>query len=129
MLARLKQITHSKTDNSLSIALGISPQTLSSWKIRERIPYAICIDIADQHGISLDWLLVGDGPQFRPPHNVCASCANTPWEAELLNQIRTLPEVDQHAIAVAVQEKRRVLELERRLEALTASYPYPLHCP
>lgn len=123
MLARLKLITDSKTDTALSITLGISPQTLSSWKGRESIPYAICIDIAEQHGISLDWLLTGTGPRLREDHRASPPIApdNAPWEIELLNQLRALSEVDKLSIQLAVQEKKRILDLERRLEALTST--------
>lgn len=121
MLARLKLITNTTSDTSLSSALGISPQTLSSWKGRERIPYAICVDIAEQHGISLDWLLTGTGPRLRAQYltPLVNSADNSPWETELLNQLRSLSQTDQHAIQIAVQEKKRLLELERQLEALT----------
>ncbi|UVJ46626.1 helix-turn-helix domain containing protein [Pseudomonas sp. LS1212] len=123
VLARLKLITDSKTDMALSIILGISPQTLSSWKGRESIPYAICIDIAEQHGISLDWLLTGTGPRLREDHQASSPIApdNASWEIELLNQLRALSEVDKHSIQLAVQEKKRILDLERRLEALTSA--------
>ncbi len=125
MLARLKLITDSKTDAALSSVLGISPQTLSSWKCRDSIPYAHCVDIAERHGISLDWLLIGSGPQRRE-HTRMRSVKSThtsPWEKELLSQLRALNEVDRHAIGIAVQEKKRILDLERRLEALTNCLP------
>jgi hypothetical protein len=117
----LKLITNSKTDTGLSSALGISPQTLSSWRGRESIPYAICINIAEQHGISLDWLLTGAGPQLRTRNLTYLSepADNSPWETALLNQLRCLSQTDQHAIELAVREKKRIIELERQLEALT----------
>lgn len=131
VLARLKLITNSTSDTSLSSALGISPQTLSSWKGRESIPYAICVDIAELHGISLDWLLTGTGPQLRVNYltSLAHSTDNSPWETELLNQLRSLSQTDQLAIRVAVQEKKRILELERQLEALTCVLGRPTASP
>lgn len=131
MLARLKQITQSKTDTSLSSALGISPQTLSSWKLRDSIPYAICVNVADQHDISLDWLLIGAGPQLRKHQNthLLDSREQSPWEIEILAQLRALHEADRHWIASAVQEKMRIHELEQRLDTLIASLPPPTTSP
>ncbi|MFB8830740.1 helix-turn-helix transcriptional regulator [Azotobacter sp. CWF10] len=65
VLARLKVLTGCTTDTALASALGISPQTLSSWKSRDTIPYALCVEVADARGVSLDWLLVGEGPMTR----------------------------------------------------------------
>lgn len=113
VLTRMKIVTASSTDSGLSSALGVSPQTLSSWKVRDSVPYSICIELALRHGISLDWLLLGEGPQLRgQPAQACAS------EVQLLEQLRTLHPLDLQAITLAVQEKHRLRELEQQVQAL-----------
>lgn len=124
VLARMKLVTQSATDSSLAAALGVSPQTVSSWKGRDSIPYAICVELADQHGVSLDWLLVGEGPKFRAHTQRILSPASDPeWEAQLIAQLRQLSPDDQRAIAVAVQEKQRIRELEQQVEEIASLLP------
>jgi len=124
VLARMKLVTQSATDSSLAAALGVSPQTVSSWKGRDSIPYAICVELADQHGVSLDWLLVGEGPKFRAHTQRILSPASDPeWEAQLIAQLRQLSPDDQRAIAVAVQEKQRIRELEQQVEEISSLLP------
>lgn len=113
VLIRMKQVTASSTDSALSNALGVSPQTLSSWKMRDSVPYSICVDLAAKHGLSLDWLLLGEGQPLRqPPPSADAG----EWEAQLLAQLRQLDPADRHAIALAVQDKQRLRALEQQVE-------------
>jgi len=115
----MKHLTGARTDVELSKALGISPQTLSSWKIRESIPYALCMELAEKQGLSLDWLLLGDGQQTRSPPTLPSDCRDTAWETDLLEQLRKLSALDLQAIRTSVQDKLRIYQLERRLEELT----------
>jgi len=117
IIARLKQITATSTDSGLSEQLGVSPQTLSSWKGRERMPYSVCIDLAEQHGISLDWLLTGVGPMRRPSESeACPSAPET--EQRMLAIFRTLTVADQQFVQQMAQERQRLRDLEQRLDLL-----------
>ena len=119
VLERLKQLTGCQTDSALSRALGISPQTLSSWKVRESVPYALCVNLAARTGVSLDWLLLGKGG---PPPGAIQADGPPPAHAltpDLLEQLRLLEPADLQAIASSVDDKLRLRHLERRLEALT----------
>lgn len=117
VLARLKQITGTKTDISLSAALQISPQTLSSWKGRDSTPYSLCVDIAQSRGVSLDWLLLGKGPILR--QTAADSCEinqeNISRENTILELWRLLDEDDRSAIQNALEEKRRLRDMELKL--------------
>lgn len=124
VLARMKLVTQSATDSGLSSALGVSPQTVSSWKGRDSIPYAICVELADKHGISLDWLLVGEGPRFRAhTHQAMYPAADPDWETQLMAELRLLSPADQRAIALAIQEKHRLRVLEQQIEAINSRLP------
>lgn len=123
VLTRLKLITGTSTDAALSLALQISPQTLSSWKGRDSTPYAICIDIAQDRGISLDWLLLGEGPILR---NVATNATNitqedTAREHTILALWRLLNEDDRCAIQSALEEKKRLRDLELKLAEVTSA--------
>jgi len=122
VLARLKQITGTKTDASLSSALKISPQTLSSWKGRDSTPYSICVEIAQTRGISLDWLLLGEGPIQRPAPTgaLKSSQESTTRENTILALWRLLDEDDRCAIQNALEEKRRLRDLELKLSEMAS---------
>jgi len=121
VLSRLKSVTNTDTDTGLSTALGISPQTLSSWKSRESTPYAICVDIAERLDVSLDWLLMGEGPATRVdgPSRVECDDSLQPMEAEVIALLRELPEEDQRTVRSLIEEKKRVRGLEKRLADLS----------
>lgn len=122
VLTRLKQITGTKSDASLSSALKISPQTLSSWKGRDSTPYSLCVDIAQTRGISLDWLLLGEGPILRPVPGQSSeeNQDNSNRENTILALWRLLNEEDRHAIQYALEEKRRLRDMELQLAEMTA---------
>lgn len=119
ILHRMKDLTGARTDAELAKALSISPQTLSSWKIRGSIPYALCMELAQKHGVSLDWLLLGDGQQNRTPSASLPQGHPSAWEADLLDQLRALSALDLQAIRATIEDKLRISQLERRLEELT----------
>ncbi|WP_459206070.1 helix-turn-helix domain-containing protein [Pseudomonas sp. MLB6B] len=114
LLARLKLLTQSESDAQLSKALHISPQTLSSWKVRDSIPYAFCVKIARIYACSLDWLLLGEGEPQRAPGGL------DEWESALLAQLRTLTQPDRQAILVQVQDRQRLQQLELQVQSLHA---------
>ncbi|MFG0415712.1 helix-turn-helix domain-containing protein [Pseudomonas sp. zjy_8] len=114
VLTRLKLLTGANTDAELSRALSVSPQTLSSWKVRESIPYSLCIDIAKKHACSLDWLLLGQAE-----HNAAPSDAG--WECDMLERLRTLSHSDRQAILLFIKDKQRIQQLEQKLSELSGA--------
>ncbi|KAB0502367.1 helix-turn-helix domain-containing protein [Pseudomonas moorei] len=122
VLTRLKQITGTTSDASLSSALKISPQTLSSWKGRDSTPYSLCVDIAQARGISLDWLLLGEGPVLRsaPAQSAEENQDNATRENTILALWRLLNEEDRRAIQHALEEKRRLRDMELQLSEMAA---------
>lgn len=127
VLDRLSLVLGAKTSQSLAEKLGVSPQTVSSWKARESVPYAQCVDMAERHNVSLDWLLTGEGPMRRDEagakalHEVPAGFAADLREQALLTLWRELDEDAQREIQHAAQEKKRLSTLEAQLQELTAA--------
>lgn len=122
VLGRLKLLTQTTSDSGLAKVLGVSPQTLSSWKVRSSIPYSFCVDLALQHGVSLDWLLLGEGPRQRL--SALAPLLNSDhWESDLLASVRSLSRTDQQAIALVVRDKQRIRQLEQQLAELREEGP------
>lgn len=121
VLLRLKQVFGVKTDVDLSGAMGVSPQTLSSWKGRSKIPYAHCIELAEKHDISLDWLFSGHGPMLLPNcHQVTSGYdvfnAN---EFQVLTLYRALNAFNQGLALSAIQDRQHVQGLTERIEVLS----------
>lgn len=113
VLARLKLLTGSDTDVQLARALAVSPQTLSSWKVRDSIPYSLCIDLARQHGCSLDWLLLGEHDDSR------ATESQDSWQSDMLDRLRQLSHSDRQSVLLYIDDKQRIRQLEQQLLELT----------
>lgn len=120
VLERLAQTLGTRTGNQLAEALGVSPQTISSWKSRESVPYAQCVAVAGEWGVSLDWLLTGQGPMHRGEGLMDQGSTENPREQALLALWRELDEDAQREIQRAAEEKKRLTTLEQRVSELEA---------
>ena len=121
VLFRLKQVFDVKTDSDLSGAMGVSPQTLSTWKGRSKIPYAHCIELAEKHDVSLDWLFNGRGPML------LSNCYQSASENDVFNAsefkvlklYRALNTFNQGLALSAMQDRQHVQGLTERIEILS----------
>ncbi|EKN6343841.1 helix-turn-helix transcriptional regulator [Yersinia enterocolitica] len=121
VLLRLMSLFNVDNDSELARALNVNRQTLASWRKRDSVPYSICINIAEERGISLDWLLTGKGedegevPKAKP---AMQSFSQADLKMlELLNQLD--PEVRRDLMRGA-EEKQRVIEMEKQLQELSS---------
>lgn len=129
VLARLKQLFDISSDSALSRQLDTSPQTISSWRARQRVPYAICIEIAIQYDVSLDWLLMGKGAAVPPlAKDAIPEAFEAPKDQthdggsetaqqchHMMNTFCRLPERDQRDVLNFIEEKSRIRDMEKRL--------------
>ncbi|MES2870832.1 MAG: helix-turn-helix domain-containing protein [Pseudomonadota bacterium] len=118
ILEKMKQVAQVRTDSDLSEALGVSPQTLSSWKGRDSIPYAICIDFAQARGVSLDWLF-GSQSDTLLSLNSCSAGLSGLTEQKMLQMFRVLNESDRSVIYNLAEEKQQLQALLWRVEELS----------
>lgn len=125
VLERLAQVLGTRTGSQLADALGVSPQTISSWKSRESVPYAQCVSVAGDWGIRLDWLLTGEGPMFRGEtesagdgHVAAHAPAQEPDLPELLSQLADSARREQ---AAAATQQERLTAIEKQLQELQAA--------
>lgn len=120
VLLRLMSLFNVDSDSGLAKALDVNRQTLASWRKRNSVPYSICITLAEEKGISLDWLLTGKGEEEVSkvePATQSFSQADLKM-LELLNQLD--PEVRRDLMRGA-EEKQRVIEMEKQLKELSAT--------
>lgn len=114
---RLKQATGTSSDAALAKVLDISPQTLSSWKSRDKVPYALCVDLALREGVSLDWLLLGEGGPLRVPSRAISG-SDEGGRTRLIERLLALSPSDLQTVALIVEDKHRIHHLEQCLAEL-----------
>ncbi|AZE54031.1 hypothetical protein C4K03_1862 [Pseudomonas synxantha] len=120
VLERLMTVFAVDSDSDLARKLDVNRQTLGSWRSRQSIPYALCVNVSEAEGVSLDWLLTGEG-------SMCRGVSAEPSETRTVNQqeeailqlFRSLGEAGKREIQSAAEEKKRLMDVEQRLKDLT----------
>lgn len=121
--ARLRSVID---DRGMSIkeaseVVGIPYRTLQNYLLGEREPNAKAMAAIRTHlGISLDWLLTGEG-------SMCVGVSVESSETQAANQqeeailglFRSLGEAGRREIQSAAEEKKRLMDVEQRLKDLT----------
>ncbi|MEZ9440903.1 helix-turn-helix domain-containing protein [Vibrio atlanticus] len=59
ILDRLSKALKVNSDVELAAALSVAPQTISTWKKRNKVPYDHIIDISEKRAFSLDAIIFG----------------------------------------------------------------------
>lgn len=65
VIDRMKFAGTLKNDSSVARALGITPQAISNYRKRGKLPTDHIIGFADTYGLLVDWLLWGEGDMYR----------------------------------------------------------------
>lgn len=120
VLERLMTVFSVDSDSELARKLDVNRQTLGSWRSRKSIPYALCVNVSESEGVSLDWLLTGEGPMLRAGSEaITETAAINPQEEAILELFRSLGEAGRREIQIAAEEKKRLMDVEQRLKDLT----------
>ena len=97
---------------------GIPYRSIQNYVRGEREPGAEALAaITAQLRISADWLLIGEGQMFRGSDATTENLR----EQDLLALFRELPDDEQQELQRTALGKRRLREIERRLEEVMAS--------
>lgn len=101
--------------------VGIPYRTLQNYLLDEREPNAKAMGALRTHlGISVDWLLTGEGSMF---HGMSDGGADTEsanmQEKAMLELFRSLGDSGKREIQSAAEEKKRLMDVEQRLKDLT----------
>lgn len=118
VILRMRELFGVKKDAELAVALGTTPQTISSWRSRDTIPYALCVRLSAKKDVFLDWLILGIGPVHRNE-------VNEQWhpylanpdkeEVEILALLKKLPDDVKHELLDAAKVKGKVHILEEKM--------------
>ena len=121
--ARLRSVLDKKglSIKEASDLVGIPYRTLQNYLLDEREPNAKALSAIRTHlGISLDWLLTGEGNMAV---GVSADSSETrtvnQQEEAILELFRSLGEAGKREIQSAAEEKKRLRDIEQRLEDLS----------
>jgi hypothetical protein len=64
VIDRMREALCLKSDGELASYLGIAKTTASSWRRRNSIPYAECVELAMRGAARLEWLITGEGDKI-----------------------------------------------------------------
>jgi transcriptional regulator with XRE-family HTH domain len=122
VLARIRLALGVDNDSELCRQTGVNRQTLSNWKSRNSVPYSLCVELAEEHSISLDWLLTGEGVMHKGEYiNEVRESSGpelTPRQKAVLGLFDALPDDKQREILSALEDKKRIQELEDNYKEL-----------
>lgn len=120
VLERLMTVFAVDSDSELARKLYVNRQTLGSWRSRQSIPYALCVNVSEAEGVSLDWLLAGEGAMMKREVALTSDAmATNHQESAIFALFRSLEESDRREIQSAAEEKKRIRDIEQRLRGLT----------
>jgi hypothetical protein len=105
--------------SEIAVALDMSSGDLANRKKRNTLPYDRLIDFAHSRKVSVDWLLTGTGP-MRHVDGGGGETALSPREQAVLSLFRALDEGAQREIQEVASEKKRLRDIEQKLEQLSA---------
>jgi len=66
IIERMRWAGKLKNDSAVARVLGVTPQALSNYKKRGEMPTDLVLRFANIYGLSVDWLLSGEGEMFKP---------------------------------------------------------------
>ncbi|MBI5598921.1 MAG: helix-turn-helix domain-containing protein [Deltaproteobacteria bacterium] len=73
VLERMKRSAGLKNDSKVARSLDVTPQALSNYKKRGKVPSDLILKFASIYGLSVDWLLTGEGRVKREGAHVSAA--------------------------------------------------------
>lgn len=120
VLDRLQIALDAKNDSQLCELTGVNRPTMGNWRSRNSVPYSLCVSVAEERGLSLDWLLRGEGPMHPGDmESKAVMPASNPQEEAMLELFRSLGDAGKREIQSAAEEKKRLMDVEQRLKDLT----------
>ncbi len=66
IIERMRWAGKLKNDSAVARTLGVTPQALSNYKKRGEMPTDLALRFANLYGLSVDWLITGEGEMYRP---------------------------------------------------------------
>ncbi|HHD11465.1 MAG TPA: hypothetical protein ENK42_03410 [Deltaproteobacteria bacterium] len=85
IVRRMMESTGLKNESAVAKVLGVTPQALSNYKKRGKMPPNLVLKFAFMYGLSVDWLLTGKGGMRIEEKGAVATAREepAPYAAEL----------------------------------------------
>jgi len=113
ILNRMNLILGEQGDASIAQGIGEPIETIKQWRKKGQVPYETCEQFADQHKISLKWIITGFGDMN--------STDTMDRRMYIMNQLmESLPAQEQKEILADIKNKKRINAIEQELAALKA---------
>jgi phage repressor protein C with HTH and peptisase S24 domain len=119
VINRIQNAMHFNSDSEMCVKLEINRATLGNWRLRDSVPYSLCVIISESEGVSLDWLLTGEGQILKND----ATKTHTKTELEISDLTSLFNEQEQQEILVALKEKREISLLKATVKKLQVLLP------
>ncbi len=65
IIERMRWAGKLKNDSAVARVLGVTPQALSNYKKRGEMPTDLVLRFSNIYGLSVDWLISGDGEMYK----------------------------------------------------------------
>jgi len=65
IIERMRWAGKLKNDSAVARVLGVTPQALSNYKKRGEMPTDLVLRFANIYGLSVDWLISGEGEMYK----------------------------------------------------------------
>lgn len=65
LIERMRWAGKLKNDSAVARSLGVTPQALSNYKKRGEMPTDLVLKFAGIYGLSVDWLITGEGEMYK----------------------------------------------------------------
>ena len=66
IIERMRWAGKLKNDSAVARVLSVTPQALSNYKKRGEMPTDLVLRFSGIYGLSVDWLITGEGDMYRP---------------------------------------------------------------
>jgi len=118
VIERMRWAGRLKNDSAIARSLGVTPQAMSSCKKRDELPSAMIFKFADIFGLSLDWLLTGQGEMYRPNRATEDASAQGGGQGAAAGTQQRPPAVRPERLGFVLKERDEVEYVKRLLRIL-----------
>ncbi|MEE8382194.1 MAG: helix-turn-helix domain-containing protein [Thermodesulfobacteriota bacterium] len=87
-----------RNKSAIARKLGITPQAISNYRKRDKLPSDLVIKFAGIYSLSVDWLLTGEGRMYRPEIKENNPLLSHATNKELLAEVKTRIEANGYAV-------------------------------
>ncbi|CAN2040519.1 putative CI repressor [Candidatus Magnetomoraceae bacterium gMMP-15] len=113
---RLKNYKGFRKDGELANFLGVKPNTISTYKKRDKIPHDILFSICDNENMNYNWLLTGKGSMYINDEELALD--HSPRVKTITRMLKKMSEEDLKDIERKTKKIIENIEIKKKLEEM-----------